>query len=56
VVLVIYGNASGAPTPYHFPAVSIKSTTGSPKVSLTISFDFHQVLLVVGSFGGFGCF
>ena len=24
---------------------------GSPKVSLTISFDFHQVLVVFGSFG-----
>jgi hypothetical protein len=70
VVLVIYGNASGAPTPYHFPVVSIKSTTVPrryplpfPFIStrfwwflLVLVFGFHHILVVVNSFGGFGCF
>jgi hypothetical protein len=69
MVLVSYGNASGASTPYHFPVVSIKSTTvprGYPLPFPFIStrrwwflvvwvFDFHQILMVVNSCGGFGC-
>jgi hypothetical protein len=64
------GNASGAPTPYHFPAVSIKSTRVPrryplpfPFIStrfwwflLVFVFDFHQILVVFNSVGGFGCF
>ena len=69
VVLVVYGHASGAPTPYHFPVVSIKSSTVSPRYPLpfplisnrclwllvVLVFDFHQILMVFNSFGGFGC-
>jgi hypothetical protein len=70
MVLVIYGNASGASTPYHFPVVSIKSTTVPRRYPLpfplistrfwwllvVLPFGFHQILVVFNSFGGFGCF
>jgi hypothetical protein len=63
------GNASGAPTPHHFPAVSIKSTTVPRRYPLpfpfstrfwwfllVLVFDFHQISVVFNSFGGFGSF
>ena len=70
VVLVIYGNASGAPTPYHVPAVSIKSTTVPRGYPLPFSliairfwlflvvlvFDAHQILMVFCEFRWFWLF
>jgi hypothetical protein len=69
VAFVIYGNASGASTPYHFPAVSITSITVPrgyplpfPLISIrfwlflvVLVFGVHQILMVFDSFGGFGC-
>ena len=55
VVLVVFGNASlGHPLPFSFGFHQIPN--GSPRVPLTISFDFQQILVVFCSFGGGGCF
>ncbi len=70
MVLVIYGNASGASITYHIPVVSIKSTTVPRRYPLrfplistrfwwllvVLVFGFRQFLVVFNSCGGFGCF